>query len=190
MTYNTQQLALLFIEAIDGSQDKSREFVSIMTPYVKKILSEKGVSQNDIDDVTQEVFIRLFNHGRSFDPQKGTITGWVSAVSNRTSVDCYRKNKKHKNGIELVDEYELKDDTKKEKEKSYFLFSAVNAIMSQRERDFVKLYFFKGHSYEECSRVMNVPVGTLKSAMSRMYSRLRRIAEERKEVLFHEDKSI
>lgn len=181
MKYNTQELGLVFIKAIEGSHEHSREFIDAITPYIKKILLLRKVHRNDIDDIIQDVFIRLFTHGKTFDPQRGTITVWVSIVTSRTIVDRYRKDKKHKDNVALLGDVEQKDD--KPNKRAYSLFPALSRTMSQREHDFVKLHFFQGYSYEECSRVMNLPLGTMKSNVNRMYSRFRDIAAKEKGVL-------
>ena len=176
MKYDTQQLGLIFIKAVEGSHEHSREFIDAITPYIRKMLILRKVNRNDIDDIIQDVFIRLFTQGKAFDPQKGTITVWVSIVTSRTVIDRYRRNKKHKDNVPLLGDVEQKDD--KLSKRAYLLFPTLSRAMSQREHDFVKLHFFQGHSYEECSRAMNLPLGTMKSAVHRMYSNLRKTIEE------------
>jgi len=181
MKYDTQQLGLVFIKAVEGSHEHSREFIAAITPYIRKILILRKIHRNDIDDIVQDVFVRLFTHGKTFDPKRGNITGWVSTVTSRTIVDRYRKNKKHKDDVALLGDVEQKNA--KPNERAFFLFPAFSQTMSQREHDFVKLHFFEGYSYEECSKVMNLPLGTMKSTVNRMYSRLRETVTKEEGVL-------
>lgn len=185
MKYTTKELGLIFVEAVNGSQQHSKEFVEEITPYIRKIIFSHRVNITDVDDIVQDIFFRLFYHGESFDPEKGNITGWVSTITGRTLVDRYRREKKRKEDIPLVGEggFAYKSDRMEESERAFFMFSIFSPTMSERERDFVKLHFFEGYSYEECSKAMNIPSGTLKSAVSRMYNRFRDVVKEEKGVL-------
>lgn len=185
MKYTTKELGLIFVEAVNGSQQHSKEFVEEITPYIRKIVFSNRVNATDVDDIIQDVFFRLFSHGKSFDPEKGTITGWASAITGRTLVDRYRREKKRKEDVPFIGEegFVRKNSRMEESERAFFLFSIFSPTMSERERDFVKLHFFEGYSYEECSKAMDIPSGTLKSAVSRMYNRFRDVVKEEKGVL-------
>ena len=47
------------------------------------------------------------------------------------------------------------------------------ARLGQQDRALVVLRFWQGHTYEECAEILELPVGTVKSRLSRLLARLR-----------------
>jgi len=47
-------------------------------------------STSEAEDVTQEVFLRLWNHPDRFDPSRGTLRAFLLAQAHARSVDAIR----------------------------------------------------------------------------------------------------
>jgi DNA-directed RNA polymerase specialized sigma24 family protein len=56
---------------------------------IRKMISSLTRQTNDIDDIIQEVFLKVHKKGGSVDPSK--FLGWLLQVSRTTTIDYYRK---------------------------------------------------------------------------------------------------
>lgn len=53
------------------------------------IVSDHGVAE----DITQEVFLRLWKHAQSYDPRKGSVLVWTLAITRNVAFDSIRLNR-------------------------------------------------------------------------------------------------
>jgi DNA-directed RNA polymerase specialized sigma24 family protein len=77
---------------INGSND---EFLKEVTKQAKRLISKHSVFKNDIDDLSQEVTVKVAQSLPNFDASKKTINGWVkmqaNSVINNHLANVYQK---------------------------------------------------------------------------------------------------
>lgn len=139
-------------------------------------------SANDAEDLTQEVFIKVYRTLRTFDGQKGSFNTWVTTVTRNLLVDHFRKTKQERvtdsidasirpqEGLSLGDRLEDKkpspDDQVAGKEMQRMIQQALEKI-SPDLREAVILRDLQDMDYKEIARVLRVPEGTVKSRINR-----------------------
>jgi len=130
------------------------------------------------EEVTQEVFVRLWREPERYDPTRGSLRTFLLSVTHGRAIDILRSEMSRRAreersravaeaGYDL--EQEVFDLTTAERVRK-----AV-AKLPGVERKAIELAYFGGHSYREVAVIENEPEGTIKS---RIRSGLRRMGRE------------
>jgi RNA polymerase sigma-70 factor (ECF subfamily) len=130
------------------------------------------------EEVTQEVFVRLWREPERYDPTRGSLRTFLLSVTHGRAIDILRSEMSRRAreersravaeaGYDL--EQEVFDLTTAERVRK-----AV-AKLPGVERNAIELAYFGGHSYREVAVMENGPEGTIKS---RIRSGLRRMGRE------------
>lgn len=130
----------------------------------------------DAEDLTQEIFIKIFQTLRSYDAVQGSFTTWLSRVSRNHLVDHYRRTKKDRATSSLDDEPGAVEDKPsieggglarvESRERQEGLQRGLNQL-SPDLREAVILRDLNDLDYDEIAHVLGVPVGTVKSRINR-----------------------
>jgi len=122
---------------------------------------------HEADDVTQEVFLRLWNNPVRFDPLRGSLRSYLLNDSHGRAVDLVRSLNARRNretrdaNRSPVAAYDLQhqvwDMAVAEEVKR-----AMDTL-SAEEREAIELAFFQGHSYVGVAEILGQPEGTIKS---------------------------
>ena len=138
----------------------------------------------DARDVSQEAFIKAFKNFESYD-ESSAFSTWLYRIAVNTAIDYIRKRKKE-NSISfedyIVDEKNQKGDSGLEekvisKEGVKNIISAVN-MLDDEFKTVVVLRDMEGMDYKEISDITGLPLGTVKSRLSRGRGKLRQMIEK------------
>lgn len=138
----------------------------------------------EAEDLTQEVFVKVFQTLRSYDASQGTFATWLNRVSRNHLVDHYRRTK-HDRQTSSIDEQlgtlEEKPSPEIEpvghleaRERTETLQRGLNKL-SPDLREAVVLRDLHDLSYQEIAQVLGVPQGTVKSRVNRGRLELARV---------------
>lgn len=147
---------------------------------MKKIINEnknriisviKNITGNKNEDLEQEVYIKVWKSLQYYKEQN-KLTQWISQIASNISKD-YLRSKSYKVESLQSDNEELDnlaesltpDKLLNKKERQKIILDAVYKL-SPKLKQVVILYEFEDKSYEEISRKLKVPVGTIKSRLS------------------------
>ena len=133
-------------------------------------------TREDAEDVTQEVFLKVFKKIRSYDPAK-SFTTWLFTVAINTVYDHLRR--KHvrpellilddaigcSGGIETADERDAYTQVENE-----FDIERALANIKPAYRTVLLLYYRDELSCEEIAVALGIPVGTVKTHLFRARS--------------------
>lgn len=139
---------------------------------------------SEAEDLTQEVFIKIFQTLKTFDAAQGTFPTWLARVARNHLVDHYRRTKKDRVTSSLEDEVggmEEKPSPTVEpvaqvesRERKELLQQALDRL-SPDLREAVVLRDLQDLDYDEIAQVLGVPEGTVKSRINRGRLELARV---------------
>ena len=136
--------------------------------------------QSDLEDAVQEVFIAIWKSADKFDPNKAKEITFVSMIARRRFIDHLRKISKHKN-LESIDDDNSGHQLYKESllNESTDLQLVKNAIQSLDidDQELLNLSVYQGYSHSEISKLLNIPLGTVKTRIRRNLIKLKEIFE-------------
>ncbi len=148
-------------------------------------------SPTDAEDLTQEVFLKVYRNLRSFDPARASFGVWLTALTRNLLVDQYRRSRLER-ASESLDE-PLGDDGEggtradrlpdpragqEQHVAGLELRARVQAALARvtpELREAVILRDLQDLEYREIADVLGVPQGTVKSRISRGRAELARL---------------
>ncbi len=134
--------------------------------------------QSDVEDAVQEVFIAIWKSADKFDSSKAKEITFVSMIARRRFIDHLRKISKHKN-LESIDEDNSTHQLYKESmlNESTDLQLIKNAIKSLDidDQELLNLSIYQGYSHSEISKLLNLPLGTVKTKIRRNLIKLQEV---------------
>ena len=148
-------------------------------------------SPDDAQDLTQDVFIRVYKSMGSYHIEKGAFTTWLTTMTRNLLVDHFRKSKQDRVtdsidaglreeddslslGDRLEDAKPKPDDRLASKETQKMVQMAL-ARISPELREAVILRDLQDMDYKEIAKVLRVPEGTVKSRINRGRTELARL---------------
>ena len=140
---------------------------------------------DDAEEVTNEVFDRVWRTAETFDPARGTAPAWIFAITRSRALDLLRREGRHRrrqvHPESGLDTYPNQPDDDPEVLGSRLEFGAAArdalAALSSGQRQVVDLAFFQDLSHAEISRKLRMPLGTVKSHCRRGVNLMRSALE-------------
>lgn len=171
------------------SIDNQEYFLCLMRRYEGKLLAYirrlSRVSQEDAEDLLQEVFIKVFRNLNDFD-QDLKFSSWIYRITYNHVISHYRSTaarpQGHKAEMEdavfnnIADESDLNKelDQKLDKDK---LMSVIDTL-DRRYRDVIVMKYWEGLEYQEISDILKVPMGTVATMLNRAKKQLAKKIKE------------
>jgi len=173
----------IIYEYIKGDQ-KALEF--LVKRYLKPIYSFVYRNIGDVEaaeDVTQEVFVKVWKNIRKFDLNKD-FKPWIFQIAKNASIDYLRKRKtvpfsKFENslgqnmltetlaekGPNLIESLNIKTE-----------FEKAIGSLSEKDKNLMQLRHSQGMSFKEIAQNMNLSINTIKSQYRRTIKNMQRKA--------------
>lgn len=136
------------------------------------------------DDLTSIVFLEGWRHRKRLEP--GHERAWLYGIAVNVLHNQRRSLGRHRAALKRMapepDETDFADDAAERMEDERRVREILPLIdrLRQGEREVLTLCGWADLSYEECARALDVPVGTVRSRLSRARARLAEMTEEAK----------
>jgi RNA polymerase sigma-70 factor (ECF subfamily) len=129
------------------------------------------------EELLQEVFLVAWESAASF-RGRAKVTTWLFRIAHHKAVDWLRK--KRPDRLERVDWLPADDSPEKEVFDAWTMEQIQAALeqLSAKHRAVIELAFLDGLSYHEVARIVDCPVGTVKSRVCYARRYLRRTLEQ------------
>jgi RNA polymerase sigma-70 factor (ECF subfamily) len=118
------------------------------------------------DDVLQEVFIKIWRQIEQYNSEKGRLFTWLVNISRNASIDTLRSKSYHlqKQNRELTENvYSAAGSINIETDK-IGLRKIVNRL-KQDHKVLIELAYFQGYTQDEISKILEIPLGTVKTRL-------------------------
>ncbi|MGD0748818.1 MAG: sigma-70 family RNA polymerase sigma factor [Acidimicrobiales bacterium] len=141
----------------------------------------KRVLQNaaEAEDVTQEVFLRLWNQPDRFDPDRGSLRSFLLAQAHGRAVDAVRSSssRRARESRDAMRTAEAPYDMQHEVWDLAVADQVAHAMgeLPDEERRAIELAYFDGRTYREVARLLDQPEGTVKSRIRNGMRRMRAV---------------
>lgn len=128
------------------------------------------------NDLLQEVFIKIWRQIESYDNAKGRLFTWMLNVARNASIDAVRsKNfQQSKNNRELTENvYDEGGSIQTNTDKI-----GLRKIVHRLKDDYkvlVELSYFEGYTQDEISKMLNIPLGTVKTRLRTALIQLKQV---------------
>jgi RNA polymerase sigma-70 factor (ECF subfamily) len=133
-------------------------------------------SVSEAEDATQEVFVQIWKTSERYDPTRSKLITWVMLISRRMFIDRLRRRMVRPNSISLdegLHDIASADTQDNEIKESSAAIRRRMSELPELQREVIERVYLQGYSLREVAEQRNMPVGTIKSALSRGLGRLR-----------------
>lgn len=187
---------LLVKRCVDGDSLAWAELVRSQHRRVYGICYRFTGSAHDAEDLTQEVFLKVYGNLASFDLARGSFQTWVTTLTRNLLVDHFRRSRQQRatDSIDagweslgeqqsiserLADSHPNPHDRAASREIERMVQQAL-VKLSPELREAVILRDLQDLDYKEIAQVLKIPEGTVKSRISRGRAELARLLERNK----------
>jgi RNA polymerase sigma-70 factor (ECF subfamily) len=133
-----------------------------------RIVGEKAAAE----DVTQEAFISIWRSGARFDRARGSVRSWMLSIVRNRAIDALRSRAGKAPKLSFDDDAvleqrpseEFTDDEAMRRETATEIRGALGELPGEQSK-VIELAYFGGFSQSEISRMLGVPLGTVKGRM-------------------------
>ena len=139
------------------------------------VAAVRGVSREpaEIEDLTQEVFLRLcrddFRLLRNYDPARAGLSTWITIVARSTARDALRRRRPIAVPIEAVPEAQLSVEPVEPVQK----LKLPEALLSPRQREILAMLYDRDMEVAEIAALLGIDPQTVRSAHHKAMIKLR-----------------
>ncbi|WP_144022833.1 sigma-70 family RNA polymerase sigma factor [Asanoa hainanensis] len=162
---------------IAGDEPTLAEVYDTYGPVVYGMALQVTGDRGAAEDITQEVFVDLWRRPERFDPHRAPLRGWLMLIARRRGIDWIRR----RGTQERVRQAALTDPPPALVEDDVLASTARKQVrraiadLPAPHRQAILLAYYRGLTYREVARTLNIPEGTAKW---RLRNGLRRIGEQ------------
>jgi RNA polymerase sigma-70 factor (ECF subfamily) len=174
---------------LGGEQGAWEDLVKLYTKRVYGICYRFTGRDNEAQDLTQDVFLRVFKTLGSFRAGEGSFVVWLTRLTRNLLVDHYRRSKHDRVTDTIEDKLMILEERTAQSSRTDGLLAGREAgellqaalqKLSPELREAVILRDLQEMEYREIARVLDVPEGTVKSRLNRGRAELAKVLKRNK----------
>jgi RNA polymerase sigma-70 factor, ECF subfamily len=172
-----------------GQEAAWEDLVRVHTRRVYAICYRFTNSDSEAQDLTQDVFLRVFKNLKSFRAGEGLFIVWLTRLTRNLLIDHYRRTRMDRATDSIEDQMSALEENPATigrtegmlagREASELLQAALQKL-SPELRETVILRDLEELEYREIAQILNVPEGTVKSRLNRGRAELARVLRRQK----------
>ncbi|MEO7122294.1 MAG: sigma-70 family RNA polymerase sigma factor [Lacisediminihabitans sp.] len=149
-----------------------------LAPRVLGLVRRLLVDHAQSEEVTQEIFLEIWQNAPRYDPSKGGATTWIFTMAHRRAVDRIRSSQAGRDrdvriGIrDFENDYDNVADTVETTVENERVKKAMSQL-TELQRQAITLAYYGGYSHSEVAEKLQVPLGTVKTRLRDGMIRLR-----------------
>jgi RNA polymerase sigma-70 factor (ECF subfamily) len=159
-----------------GGSDALRDAYTRYGRAVHHLAVSMLANASDAEDVTQSVFVAAWQGRETFDPDRGTLQGWLMGIARRKVVDHVRARARQDRAAEAARQTipadAVGEETAERIVDRLLVADAISRLPSE-QRQVLTLAFYDDLSHQQIAAVTRLPLGTVKSHVRRGLARLR-----------------
>lgn len=175
-------------KSMDGDLDAFEELVLLFDKKIYNYCLRMTNNRSDAEDLAQEVFLKVYKNLKNF-RKDSKFSTWIYRIAYNTCVDNYRKKR-----LKLLPLNKIIDEEQQEigipssdplpeeqviSNEKYSLIKECIAQLKPRYKSAIILRDIHNYSYREIAEILGIPIGTVKSDISRARALLRKALESR-----------
>ncbi len=133
------------------------------------------------EEVTQDVFLKLWQQPERWNPALGQLSSWLLAITRNAAIDRLRREARHNaSDIEAIAEADAEPAAMTDLG-AWADGQLLRELMRQlptEQRELIELAFYRGYTHSELSEGLGVPLGTVKTRLRAGMQKLRVLWEQ------------
>ncbi|WP_298738177.1 sigma-70 family RNA polymerase sigma factor [uncultured Chitinophaga sp.] len=135
--------------------------------------------ENTAVDVLQEIFLKIWRGIERYDVDKGRLFTWMLNIARNTAIDTLR-SRAHKLGQKMqeIGNGHQQDQLIVQQSVDHLGLSKVLDQLNKEQRTIIDLAYYRGCTQEEIAKMLDMPLGTVKTRMRNAIIQLRNILKQ------------
>lgn len=161
-------------EIVEKIKKDKDNFALLIKKYQKVVLNfiySRVWEKNRAEDLTQEVFIKVYKNLDTYDTKK-SFKNWILTIARNHTIDWMRSVKfENDNTVSLSEEVKTYD-------KEYLGGEEVRAYLlklDKKYREVLLMYYWQEFAYKEIAQLLSLSINTVKTRLRRAKSKFKEI---------------
>ncbi|MEO0156660.1 MAG: RNA polymerase sigma factor [candidate division WOR-3 bacterium] len=163
---------------IDGDEKSCEKILNLYKARIFSYILRLVKNYDDAEEITFEVFIKFFKGIKTFDINK-PIGTYLLTIAHNLVIDFFRKNKveyeyldeRHSIGANFIEKYR--------NEKIVQAIEEAIQKLAPLDREIMIFFHKEDLSYQEISKILDLPITTIKTRLHRARMKLREILKNK-----------
>ncbi len=140
----------------------------------------------EVEDLVQEIFYKVFKNIGKYNFKKSKFSTWISTIAHNATIDFLKKQHMKifssdtffsaEDSLDIPDDDDPQSIFINNEERKFLLFCM--AKLPKKYFDILELRYMQDKSYNEISKILNIPMGTVMTRIFRAKRAILKIAEE------------
>jgi RNA polymerase sigma-70 factor (ECF subfamily) len=144
------------------------QYGSLVYTFCRRTLDESRAK-----DVTQEVFISAWRSRERYEQSRGTLAGWLIAITKNRIVDNVRSEQRHADRRSSGDPADVPVAAEVERVGDRMMIAEALRCLPDRARQVITMHYFDDLTHRQIAERLSLPLGTVKSDLRRGLSQIR-----------------
>lgn len=138
------------------------------------------------EEISQEVFIRIWQNAASYRPDQGKVVTWLASITRYRSIDTIRRQKVRPEGnqspwiesdsLDMPDPINLESEVERIERRDRVRLAI--AQLPKEQKIALAYAYFQGYSHREIAVTLDEPIGTIKTRIRLGMQKLRQVLSE------------
>jgi RNA polymerase sigma-70 factor (ECF subfamily) len=151
------------VEALSELYDRYGRLVYSLALYM---VSNEGTAE----EITQDTFMRVWDKAKTYQPNRARVKTWVVSIARYRAIDELRRREVRPEAtslaledlpLEIAGEYRVEEDVR-DRLKRQRTRAAISELPPE-QKQVIALAYFQGFSQSEIAKILNIPLGTVKT---------------------------
>ncbi|WP_308249706.1 RNA polymerase sigma factor [Sphaerisporangium fuscum] len=173
----------LWARAADGDTEAFGVLFDRHAPAVYNHCFRRTADWSEAEDLTSVVFLEAWRRHRELRPDRDSALPWLLGVANNVLRNRNRSLRRHRDALARLPPPSAEPDPAEDlsgriddERRMRRVLAAVNRL-SRDDQEVLSLCVWAGLGYEQAAIALDLPVGTVRSRLSRARGRLKKLTE-------------
>ncbi len=175
---NKSELTNIMIKITEDRDEMAfSDLFDFIAPKINTYFLQNGLSSDNAEELTQEVMSVIWTKSDRYDESKSAVSTWIYTIARNKKIDFYRKNQKIKINEDDIREFiydERHQDTLTQNDIKDQV-DKINEELDINQKKIIKMNFFESKSHKKIAQELEIPLGTVKSRIRHILTKLQRI---------------
>ncbi|MGO9272157.1 MAG: sigma-70 family RNA polymerase sigma factor [Terriglobia bacterium] len=138
-------------------------YSSVLYSVAKRVLSDTGAAE----EILQDVFLQVWRNASRFDPQRGSLSGWLLVTTRNRAIDRLRR-RTSQGPDPAPEELAMPGaslETSVAQDEMMARVKAVLGGLAPGQREALEMAYFEGLTHSEIAERSGEPLGTVKTRL-------------------------
>tara|TARA_B100000886_G_scaffold61426_1_gene38039 strand:+ start:2028 stop:2561 length:534 start_codon:yes stop_codon:yes gene_type:complete len=175
---NKSELTNIMIKITEDRDEMAfSDLFDFIAPKINTYFLQNGLTSDNAEELTQEVMSVIWTKSDRYDESKSAVSTWIYTIARNKKIDFYRKNLKIKINEDDIREFiydERQQDTLTQNDIKDQV-DKINKELNINQKKIIKMNFFESKSHKKIAQELEIPLGTVKSRIRHILTKLQRI---------------